>query len=148
MKILNTVLFFLLLGIFTCVQGQDLLGGKIYQIPYDRPQLSVCDTVRYFFVNDYNGYFVSCINLLKSGKIIDFDIVRLELHNNSVSYSFRGSVEPFHQYKKEYEYPDTVRMVYSAIDSLINNRLYINIKDTTTIYTDTISVIWGRSIGK
>lgn len=118
-----------------------------YQIPYDRPELSVIDTVPVFLIDDYRGWFVSRILLLKDGKVLNFNIVRLELLSDSASYSYRIGIVT-NQSKREDEHPDFVRIVYPAIDNLINNRLCVKIKDASKIYADTVSVIWGRTIGK
>lgn len=145
MKVFNVVQVVMWMTLFA--NAQDISRNRQYQIPYDRPELSVNDTVPFFYLYDYNGWFVCCINVLKSGKVDGFDIVRLELCNDSMSYSYRGGVRMCHHSIEEHEYPSLIREVYPAIDSLITNRLCIHIKDTSQIHTDTISVIWGRSVG-
>lgn len=145
MKVLNILQVVMWVTLFA--NAQDIGRNRQYQIPYDLPGLSVNDTVPFFHLNDYNGWFVCCINVLKSGKVDSFDIVRLELCNDSMSYSYREGVRTRYQSRKEHEYPSLIRKVYPAIDSLITNRLCIHIKDTSQIHTDTIFVIWGRSIG-
>lgn len=147
MKTYSTL--FVIMLVHSLVDAQNINNcdcGQQYQITYDRRYLSVCDTIRGFEVNGYNGWFVSRILLLKTGKISSFEIARLELRNDSISYSYRAQVNPYHSRRKE-EYPDTIRMVYSKIEDLIKKRLYVNIKDPSRIDVDTISVIWGRSIG-
>ena len=87
----------------------------------------------------------SRILILKTGKIVGFDIFKMRLKINDDNYIYYKRVD--NNLNSFSDYPDSVKLLYPAIESLIYNRLYVQIKDTSAIETDTILVIWGRSIG-
>lgn len=118
---------------------------KPYQVPCDKPEFILCDTARWFNVANYKGSFFCRILILRSGKVVDFDIFKLRVKtNNGNNFCYKKTGDKFKRFE---EYPDTVKLLFPAIEDLIHNRLYIQIKDTNAIMTDTIFVIWGRSIG-
>lgn len=116
-----------------------------YQVPCNRPEFILCDTARWFNVANYQGSFFCRILILKSGKVVDFDIFKLRVKTNKYNdFCYKKTGDKFKRFE---DYPDTVKLLFPAIEDLIYNRLYIQIKDTNAIMTDTIFVIWGRSIG-
>ena len=148
---MKKVLFFInLLTVVVCgnkIYAQVAVKTTPHQVDYDNNALSVCDTIDDFTINSFNGFFISRIMLTKRGEIVDFEIFKLKLCSNNNNYYYKGAISRFPYVKKVSEYPDSVKFVYSPIRDLIFNRLCVLIKDSSLIEADTITVVWGRSIG-
>ena len=145
-------IYILLCFTLFCVNicGQNKRSDSPYQILCDRREYSVCDTIKTFSVNDFKGSFILRIFLLKTGKIVGFDIPKLLLRDEdgNIQYLYRWSAPHAFDLTRYDEYPDSVKMFYPAIQDLVFNRLYVQMRDTSLIEIDTLHVIWGRRFGE
>lgn len=137
----------IVISVLSCIEvlTQNKNEYVPYQTPFNKPGILLTDTIRLFTINDFCGSFFSRILILKTGKIVGFDIFKMRLKINDDNYIYYKRVD--NNLNSFSDYPDSVKLLYPAIESLIYNRLYVQIKDTSAIETDTILVIWGRSIG-